>query len=644
MSLRYRPEIDGLRTVAVLSVLIYHAEFSLSGHPVLKGGFLWVDVFFVISGFLITSLILTEWDRTGRFSILNFYERRARRILPALLTVMFASIPAAWAILYPRQMIDFVWSLAASLGFISNYFWYDLLASYAAAADALHPFLHTWSLAVEEQFYIFFPLLVAAVLARSGRLLLPILAALAAGGLVLAEILTRLDWSLSFYGLQSRVWELATGALTAFVMRHAPDRGSRPQRDAWLAGAGLALILLPMAALPVNWHHPGIGTLPAVLGTALVLRHAGGGDPVTRLLASPPFVAIGLISYSLYLWHQPIFAFARHLELDPPAWQKLCWIGLAMALARASYLWVETPFRDRRRTRLRPLVASLSGSTFLVLAFVGALLATDGLKARLPGLIALYGKNEFDNEALRDRSWTVLDALAAASGEAGSEASSPSPFEARRLWFAQGTPGPRVLILGDSHAKDLFNALALNPDLFAGIGLARFGMHARLPQGQIETLFAAPNLAAADIVLLSFRYSDRHLDRLSQLIERLKAADKTVVLATSSAEYELIDGMPVFDWYLRSSRAAFDPEALGRLAWSRRASHIAAINDRIAAIGRAEGVAVIDKIAPICDAAPQSCAAITDDGYKTFFDYGHFTLEGAAYLGRRLHALGDLPF
>ncbi|WP_165828118.1 acyltransferase [Rhodovulum sp. BSW8] len=205
MSLRYRPEIDGLRTVAVLSVPIYHAEFSLSGHPVLKGGFLGVDVFFVISGFLITSLILTEWDRTGRFSILNFHECRARRILPALFTAMFASIPAAWAILYPRQMIDFVWSLAASLGFVSNYFWYDLLGSYGAAADALHPFLHTWSLAVEEQFHIFFPLLVATVLARSGRLLLP----------VLAEILTRLDWSLSFYGRQSRAWELAAGALTA---------------------------------------------------------------------------------------------------------------------------------------------------------------------------------------------------------------------------------------------------------------------------------------------------------------------------------------------------------------------------------------------------------------------------------------------
>ncbi|RBO52897.1 hypothetical protein DSD19_12035 [Rhodovulum sp. BSW8] len=173
-----------------------------------------------------------------------------------------------------------------------------------------------------------------------------------------------------------------------------------------------------------------------------------------------------------------------------------------------------------------------------------------------------------------------------------------------------------MLILGGSHAKGRFNALVLNPDLHGGIGLARFGTSAKIPADQMEALLAAPSLAAG----------------------------KTVVLTTGSAEYKPIEGMPVFDWYLRRNRTTVDPEALGRLAWSCRKPQISAINDRIAAIGRTEGVAVVDKIGPICDAPRQSCAAMTDDGYKTFYDYGHSTLEGAACFGRRLHALGGLPF
>jgi peptidoglycan/LPS O-acetylase OafA/YrhL len=164
MSLRYRPEIDGLRTVAVISVLIYHAKFTAFGGDVLRGGFLGVDVFFVISGFLITSLIEKEWDQTGRFSVLSFYERRLRRLLPALFIVIFASWPVAWAILMPGQMMDFVKSQIASVFFVSNMFWWDSALTYGGRSGLVEPFLHTWSLAVEEQFYIVFPLLYICLL------------------------------------------------------------------------------------------------------------------------------------------------------------------------------------------------------------------------------------------------------------------------------------------------------------------------------------------------------------------------------------------------------------------------------------------------------------------------------------------------
>jgi peptidoglycan/LPS O-acetylase OafA/YrhL len=167
LNINYRPEIDGLRTIAVLSVIIYHAEFTLLGTKLLPGGFLGVDIFFVISGFLISSIIIRELQSTGRFSFADFYERRARRILPALFVVIFFSIPFAWWLLLPEQIIDFAKSILSSISFISNIYWLSSLQEYGAESASLKPLLHTWSLAVEEQFYILFPFVLLFLFKRN---------------------------------------------------------------------------------------------------------------------------------------------------------------------------------------------------------------------------------------------------------------------------------------------------------------------------------------------------------------------------------------------------------------------------------------------------------------------------------------------
>ena len=161
--IKYRPDIDGLRTIAVVSVMLYHAKITVAGGHFLPGGYLGVDIFFVISGYLITTLLMTELDRTGQLSILNFYERRVRRLLPALLVVMLASLPFAWRFLLPDQLIDFSKSLVYSLLFASNFYWDHSLQQYGAESALYKPFLHTWSLAVEEQYYIVFPLLLFCI-------------------------------------------------------------------------------------------------------------------------------------------------------------------------------------------------------------------------------------------------------------------------------------------------------------------------------------------------------------------------------------------------------------------------------------------------------------------------------------------------
>ncbi len=558
MSLRYRAEIDGLRTIAVGAVLIYHATVSIGGNKVLNGGFLGVDIFFVISGFLITSLILHEWSETGRFSILNFYERRARRLLPALFVVIFATLPAAWFILYPSQMVDLVKSLLASIFFVSNMFWHFSLQEYGAASGLLQPFLHTWSLAVEEQFYIFFPLIYVAFLKRSSwRAIFIGGVAVIVLGLVASEMLTKWDRGLSFYWLISRIWELMAGSVLAHLLFHRPDW---KQGQGWrlaLPGIGFAMVLISMWRMDLGWHHPGAGTVAAVLGTVLIIWFAAPQEPVTRLLSSKFFVGIGLISYSLYLWHYPIFAFGRMLSSDPNLAEKAIWFALSFGLATASYYLVETPFRQRTIVSIRGLVSSMLGATVLVCVFCVAMLSLDGMKARFPGLTALYGQNEFDNSVLQDLSWQPLADLAATKGLARSKAHDPSEFEAEHLWFDQDSPAHKLLLVGNSHSKDMFNAFHLNPDLFDDLQVARFAMRANLNAPSVARLLASPNFETADTIALAFRYTPRTLERLPGLIDDIQALNKKILLILNTVEFQLIDGRPVFDWYVQDAKDDF---------------------------------------------------------------------------------------
>ena len=217
MKLSYRPEIDGLRAIAVGAVILYHAQITIFGQQSFKGGFIGVDIFFVISGYLITSIILKELVNTGSFSFKHFYERRIRRILPALLFVMLVSLPFAWIYLLPSSFIDFSKSILYSLGFSSNfYFWYSG-QQYGAESGMLKPFLHTWSLSVEEQFYILFPIVLLIIFKFFRKYLIHILIIGFIVSLGLAEWTSRNYPSASFYFLHTRMWELLSGSILGYL-------------------------------------------------------------------------------------------------------------------------------------------------------------------------------------------------------------------------------------------------------------------------------------------------------------------------------------------------------------------------------------------------------------------------------------------
>ena len=349
----YRREIDGLRAVAVIPVILFHAGFRA-----FPGGFVGVDVFFVISGYLITT-ILADDLANNRFSLLGFYERRARRILPALFLVMLVCIPFAWLWMLPVQFRDFSQSLLAVSVFASNIlFWQE--SGYFAEAAELKPLLHTWSLAVEEQFYLFFPVLLLLVWRLGRSRVFWMIVAISLVSLLLAEWGWRNKPIANFYLAPARIWELFAGSIAAFVINRRGVRNSNA-----FSLLGLAAILFAIFAFNQRTPFPSVYALVPVLGTYLLIVYGGGKTIVGTFLSNKVLVGMGLISYSAYLWHQPLFAFARIRLLDQPSVQVMLLLSASsFILAMASWRFVEQPFR--RRTGMlkggrKVLLAGLAG-------------------------------------------------------------------------------------------------------------------------------------------------------------------------------------------------------------------------------------------------------------------------------------------
>ena len=338
----YRADIDGLRAIAVLAVVFYHA-----GVVGFSGGFVGVDIFFVISGFLITTIINRELVE-GRFSIVKFYESRARRILPALFAVMVGGLIAGWFLLNPADYEHMGESVISALLFVSNFWFWQNSGGYFDGATDYLPMLHTWSLAVEEQFYIFFPLLLIFLFRVRRNAVLPIILMIVVAFFALSVWATSKMPSASFYLLPTRIWELGAGALLALGVM--PAIASKVIRET-LGLFGLALVLVPIFIYDGNTLFPGLAAIPLVLGVMLLIW-AGTKGPVlaSRLLALRPLVFIGLLSYSLYLWHWPIMAFLRGWLFEEKLevhWQFVT-IITSLLMAWVSWKFVERPFRIRQ--------------------------------------------------------------------------------------------------------------------------------------------------------------------------------------------------------------------------------------------------------------------------------------------------------
>lgn len=437
--MKYRPEIDGLRAVAVLPVVFYHAGFAFA-----SGGYVGVDVFFVISGYLISTIILDDL-RSGRFSILQFYDRRVRRILPALFLVMICCLPFGWAWMTPDQFTLLGRSIAAVVLISSNIlFWRS--ANYFAPTTKENPLIHTWSLAVEEQFYVIFPLVLILLWRFWKGGVGPAIVLGAIVSFLLAEFGNELHRGFSqafgYFMLPTRAWQMMVGALAAlYGARLTPANGR--VRDA-LSVIGLLLIGAGVVVYDDNTPFPGVYALAPTLGTAAILLCARAGDVAARILSLRPVVSVGLVSYSFYLWHQPLFAFARIRSYGEPSPTVMLGLAIAsLALAYLSWRYVETPFRDRRRID-RSAIFRLSGVAAAALLAIGiAAHATQGFPGRLtPETRALFA---------------AIDSSPAHGGACMQSAGANEHRRADCIHFDHGAV--RWAVLGNSFAPELAYAL-----------------------------------------------------------------------------------------------------------------------------------------------------------------------------------------
>ena len=610
--MKYRSEIDGLRAVAVVPVILFHAGFER-----FSGGFVGVDVFFVLSGYLITTILLAEIAE-GRFSLIRFYERRARRILPALYFVMLVTLPFAFRLMLPDEFASFAQALISVLFFVSNvYFWQT--TDYFSRAAEESPLLHTWSLGVEEQYYMLFPLGLLLLWRLGPRGALAGLIAGSLASLALAEYGVH-RWPVpTFFLLPTRAWELGLGSLAAFYLTRRGLARIPARFGGGAAALGLAMILASVALFDAETPFPSLYALLPTVGTVLVVLYADPGALAGRLLSWRPVVFVGLISYSAYLWHQPLFAFARITEFRRPGDGLMLGLSLlALLLAALTWRYVERPFRDRTAISARGILGYglASSAGLLLLAGVAPWLAAS--PTRYPP---------------EQRQFTIPLADHADYVERGYNRLTQADFvdDGRR----------RLLIIGDSFSQDFYNMIAETGG-FPGYQIVtrRFlstcqiylgpedvtpllGAEAANCARQVQAADLVPLAREADVVVFAFSWRPWSGARVAETIANFGFRDDQTVL---------VIGRKSFGYFNARSFLGMDPAARLALRNGPRPEH-AATNEIMRRLVAPE--MFVDTQALVCGAAPD-CPLFAPDGGMISFDGNHLTRAGARYLGTLL--------
>jgi len=645
----YRADIDGLRALAIVPVVLFHA-----GLGAFSGGFVGVDVFFVISGFLITGLIRHEID-AGTFSLANFYERRVRRLFPALFATLLAtSAVAAWLLL-PADLADYGKSVAATSLFASNFLFWQEAGYFGRAAEEI-PLLHTWSLAVEEQFYILFPLFLAYIATRSGKRYIAATAWVTAISFVVSVAGTVFARDAAFYLAPSRAWELGVGALLA--LGAIPVSHSKHVRSL-VALCGLAAIAGSVVLFTPSTLFPGVAALLPCLGTGAILwAGSGGHNLVGSALSARPIVLTGLISYSLYLWHWPLLTLGRYYQVRQlSGGETTVLLALSVLLAISSWRYVERPFRGKSGLLERRQLFTLAlSATAVAVVAGGAAVVADGWPVRTDAQVRRIIDGGNDRRA---RDWECGDTTLARISS-GKLCRTGSPQAATATF----------LVWGDSHARAMADAIGVAAQDAGAAGLLALRpgcaplRHTEVSGHDAEHDCSAFNEAVLELlgrtpevtdVVLAGRWallaegtryghesgepvylsdpdsSGRSVAENRRVFARALSSSVAAIRAQGKRVW-LVAAVPEVGWNVPSTLARAHrfgrtpPAAPTAAEYATRQAYVLSV---LAELDALPGVTVLRPDEVLCRSAR---CEVTHDGLPLYFDSHHLTLRGGAAL------------
>lgn len=643
MQIKYRPEIDGLRAVSVIAVIIYHARLNFNGYNLLQGGFIGVDIFFVISGYLIGSIILKELISTNTFSFMNFYERRARRILPALFFVLTASMIFAWIYLMPSSLYEFSISLISSLGFVSNIFFHYSGLEYGADNSFYKPLLHTWSLSVEEQFYIIFPFVLIICFRFFKNHILKIIFILILISFFLAEWGSRNYASASFYFIHTRLWELLAGVILA----NLEIQYGRETKQSWakfFPSIGIILIAISLIFYDDKMRHPSLYTLVPIIGVMLIIWYSNKNEILTKLLSTKIFVGIGLISYPLYLWHYPIFSYVL---IHGGGVNKFLIAISIISLSIITYFFIENLYRRKASKKffLISLIISLILMLFLNISY---LISNNFLNKKKISNFELNKNYSWDNDIYFKKRKEYLDNF---------KIDKFSSFKNKK----------NILVIGNSHGEDLYMALKVNEERFNDIEIGLYVteiwclknfLKSKKCQAskklndenkKIDKNISNKNkdlINNSDIIILSSYWSNKDLDELEEVIKILKKLNKKIILTSNSPVFQsdifLGQKFTLIDYFTYKNKRLPSKNGLIEIEkdyYNKQLEHIKKINSKLKIISNKSNVIYFEKNQYVCIENEKRCKVLTDKNEKIFYDGSHYTLSGAKYLGKIINKL-----
>tara|TARA_B100000989_G_scaffold164702_1_gene123131 strand:- start:212 stop:2215 length:2004 start_codon:yes stop_codon:yes gene_type:complete len=658
MKIKIRKDINGLRAIAVLSVILFHAEIAIDDYLIFDGGFVGVDIFFVISGYLITLLLLKELSSNSKISFLKFYERRARRIFPMLFFIIIISTAIGYFILSSHEFKNLSFSAITSLFFSSNFFFYFSDLAYNSQSSLLQPLLHTWSLSIEEQFYLLFPVFLIIFYKFFKFNIFPIFII----GLLLSTSISFYGYHfhnhITFYMLPTRAWELISGSLIAILVFKEKKNfmivnNFTKNLIFFLSLLSIFLVVLFYNLINFNMFY---AILISVVATCLILYVDVSNKRLLLLLSNRFFLKIGLISYSVYLWHFPIFAFARmknYIGIEKQSFgenivadvveenaviTKFILLILTIFLSFITYRYVEQPFRNYIKFTTRKFYIYLVISFISILMTSSLIFFADGLK---------YGKRFQINNYILDNEYIKL------------QIDNQRKLNVNKIFSIKEKKN--VLVIGNSHGIDFYHMLEFNKEYYPNYEFRIYGTQIRCllenlknenitsqeclkPDTNQNNDINIKNFNDADIIILSTRWHEPYdWYSLEKVYSLIKILNKEMILVLNFPEFYVnTNATNLVDEYVLRNKTSltFNSETkneLEMMAYNSLYKSVFKVNEEV--MNFVNTLNIDNYINPfdfMCDLKNKKCDFLTTDGFKIYYDYGHFSLEGAKYFGEKL--------